>query len=237
MIRLFIGYDKVESIAYHTMVQSIINTTSVPVSITPVKMSMLPEYTRSRDPKQSNEFSFTRFLVPYLCDYEGWAIFMDCDMFIRTDLKELWKLRDPTKSVQVVKHDYTPKTQTKFLGAIQHPYPRKNWSSVMLFNCEKCRTLTPGYVNTAAPADLHRMKWAEEIGELPVEWNHLVGEYDKNPNASNVHWTIGGPYFNENVEFSEEWFKCRDDVLNCAQLERPKGKVVSIAANTGAYTS
>ena len=86
MIKLFIGFDSVEAVAYHTMVQSVIDKCSVPVSITPVKLSMLPEYTRERDPKQSNEFSFTRFLVPSLCDYEGFAIFMDCDMLLRTDL-------------------------------------------------------------------------------------------------------------------------------------------------------
>lgn len=227
MIRLFIGYDEVESVAYHTMVQSIINTCSVPVSITPVKLSMLPEYKRERDPHQSNEFSFTRFLVPYLCGFEGFGIFMDCDMMLRTDLNELWKLRDPRKSVQVVKHDYTPKTRTKFLGATQYEYPRKNWSSVMLFNCDHydCRKLTPEFVNNASPEILHRMYWTmeERIGELPKEWNHLVGEYPENPNAHNVHWTIGGPYFNEysGVEFSDEWRKVKEDTLHCQQLEIP----------------
>lgn len=222
MIRLFIGYDEVEAIAWHTLVQSVIEHTSVPVSITPIKQTMLPMYNRERNTKQSNEFSFTRFLVPHLCNYEGWAIFMDCDMLLTTDLNELWKLRDESKSVLVVKHDYTPKTRMKYLGAIQYQYPRKNWSSVMLFNNDKCRKLTPEYVNEALPMDLHRLNWTNdsEIGELPIEWNHLVGEYKENPNAKNYHYTIGGPYFDEyqNVEGAGEWFSMKEKVINCKQF-------------------
>lgn len=221
MIRIFIGYDDVESVAYHTLCQSIIDNSSVPVSITPIKQTMLPMYTRKRDSKQSNEFSFTRFLVPYLCNYEGFAIFMDLDMMFRTDPLELWNLKDSSKSVQVVKHDYLPKTRTKYLGAIQYPYPRKNWSSVMLFNCEKCRKLTPDYVNTAPALDLHRLLWTEDelIGELPVEWNHLVGEYKENPDAKLVHWTIGGVWFDEysKSEFWQEWLQCYSKMNHVTQ--------------------
>ena len=179
MLKIFIGYDGVESVAYHTLVQSIMEYTTQPVSITPIKLSMLPMYNRERNAKQSNEFSFTRFLVPYLCGYEGHALFIDCDMMFTTDVSELWNLIDYSKTIQVVKHDYTPSTQVKYLGAIQYPYPRKNWSSVMMFNCRKCKVLTPEYVNTASPMELHRFQWTtdEEIGALPREWNHLVGEY------------------------------------------------------------
>jgi lipopolysaccharide biosynthesis glycosyltransferase len=219
VIKVFIGYDEVESVAYHTLCQSIIEYATEPVSITPVKLSMLPMYTRPRNTKQSNEFSFSRFLVPYLCNYEGHAIFMDCDMMFRTDVRELWNLIDDSKSVQVVKHDYTPSTQVKYLGAIQYPYPRKNWSSVMLFNCghKDCRKLTPYYVNTAKPMELHRFMWTndENIGSLPVEWNHLVGEYEENPDAKNVHWTLIGPWFyNEplSVEHGSEWVEMKEKV-------------------------
>jgi lipopolysaccharide biosynthesis glycosyltransferase len=228
MLRLFIGFDEVETVAYHAMVQSIINTCSVPIAITPLKLSMLPEYTRERDPKQSNEFSFSRFLVPYLCGYEGHAIFMDLDMLVRADLNELWKLRDDTKSVQVVKHDYTPKNQTKYLGAIQYQYPRKNWSSVMLFNCghDHCKRLTPEYINTTSGLGLHRFYWTHEdyIGELSEDWNHLVGEYKLNPNAKNVHFTCGGPWFNEyrDVEHSCEWRDIYDDMTHSDQLSKVK---------------
>jgi len=227
VIRIFIGYDGVETVAYHTLVQSIIENCSVPVSITPVKQSLLPMYTRVRDPKQSNEFSFTRFLVPHLCDYEGPALFMDCDMLFRADPKELFDLFDPSKSVQVVKHNYTPKTQVKYLGTIQYPYPRKNWSSVMLFNCghDHCKRLSPDYINTAEGLALHRFHWTHEdcIGELPVEWNHLVGEYEENPDVKNVHWTLSGPWFNESrgVEFSDEWRAMNDRMRHCDQLTIP----------------
>jgi len=224
VIRVFIGYDKAESVAYHALVQSIIENTSEPVSTIPVKQSMIPEYVRERDPKQSNEFSFTRFLVPYLCNYEGHAIFMDCDMMLTTDLSELWEQIDPLKSVQVVKHDYTPSTRTKYLGNIQYPYPRKNWSSVMLFNCSHhhCKRLQPEYVNSASPANLHRLQWTEDgaIGELDRDWNHLVGEYPPNPNAKIVHWTLGGPYFNEysDVEWADEWYELKNKMEGCLQI-------------------
>ena len=224
MLRIFIGFDSVESVAYHTLVQSILEYTTEPVSITPIKLSMLPMYTRSRNTKQSNEFSFSRFLVPYLCDYEGWALFMDCDQMLTEDVSELWKLRDDSKCVQVVKHDYTPKTQVKYLGAIQYPYPRKNWSSVMLFNCQKCKRLTPDFINTAHPMELHRFHWTEDVGELPKEWNHLVGEYPENPDAKIVHWTIGGPWFHEyqDSEYSTEWFKMKVKMGFCQQMTRVK---------------
>lgn len=223
MLRIFIGYDRAESISYHALVQSIINNSTVPVAITPVKISMIPEYTRPRDPKQSNEFSFSRFLVPYLCNYDGYALFMDCDMMFRTNPKALFDLCDFTKSVQVVKHDYAPKTQTKYLGNIQYAYPRKNWSSVMLFNCAHphCKRLTPEYVNAAEPANLHRMWWThdDDIGELSADWNHLVGEYEPNPKAKIVHWTQIGPWFYNDpsaVEFGDEWIKLFEETKYAA---------------------
>lgn len=220
MLRIFVGYDKVESVAYHTLCQSIIEHSSGPVSIVPLKQSMLPMYARPHDPRQSNEFSFTRFLVPHLCDYKGWAVFMDCDMMFRADPYELLWYRDNDKSVMCVQHDYTPKNKTKFLGAVQYEYPRKNWSSVMLFNNAKCKALTPDCVNTAGPAYLHRMEWAEGVGAIPANWNHLVSEYKENPEAKIVHWTVGGPYFHEyaNVEFSDEWREMNKKMMHCDQL-------------------
>ncbi len=226
-LKIFIGFDQVEAVAYHTLCQSIIDRSSMPVSITPVKMSMLPEYKRERDPRQSNEFSFTRFLTPYLAGYSGWALFMDCDMLFRADPAELYALRDPTKSVQVCKHEYIPKTHTKFLGAEQFVYPRKNWSSVMLFNCNHlhCKKLTPDVVNTAEPSYLHQLKWTddERIGSLPLEWNWLVGEYPNSEEAKNVHFTIGGPYFYEyaDTDYSDEWRHEYDRMKHCEQLVIP----------------
>ena len=224
MVNIFIGYDSVESVAYHTLCESILSRASVPIAIHPIKRSLLKDiHSRPIDEKQSNEFSFTRFLVPHLMGYKGYAIFMDCDMLVLDDIKKLYDHADWQKSVSVVKHDYTPKDKVKYLGTIQHPYPRKNWSSVMIFNCahHHCKRLTPEYVNTASGLDLHRFNWTEDdaIGELPIEWNHLVSEYEPNPKAKLVHFTVGGPYFHEyeHCEYSDEWFKERSIMTNCNQ--------------------
>lgn len=230
MIRVFIGYDHVEAKAFHVLCHSIHRRATVPVQITPLMNSQLKHiYTRERDPKQSNDFSFTRFLVPWLCNYEGFAIFMDCDMLFRSNISELWQLKDEEKAVQVVKHQHVPKETKKYLGNDQHVYDRKNWSSVMLFNNSRCKNLTLDYVHKASGLDLHQFRWLSdnEIGELPKEWNHLVG-YDKySEDAKNVHFTTGGPYFHEYIDcdYSNEWFKEYDDHNNCDQVVIPAFKV------------
>ena len=160
-IPVFIGYDPKEVIAYHVLSHSIMRHASVPVSITGLVLKQLP-LSRPRDPVQSTEFAFSRFLVPYLCSFMDWAVFMDCDMLCRADIAELWNLRDPNRAVQVVKHDYTPTTTTKFLGQPQTRYARKNWSSVMLFNNWKCTGLYPGYVDRASGLSLHGFEWLDE---------------------------------------------------------------------------
>jgi len=217
VIKVFIGFDKVESIAWHTFAHSIFRQSSNPVALIPLYLENLKGvYTRPRDQKQSNEFSFTRFLVPYLSNYEGYALFFDCDMLLREDITKIFEAvdKEPGKAVYVVKHDYVPNDQIKYLGTKQYAYPRKNWSSVILWNCAHPanRSVTPEFVNTASPMELHRFLWLkdDEIGELDVKWNWLVGEYENPPrDVKNVHWTVGGPYFIEyqNVDFSEEWFK------------------------------
>lgn len=226
VIRWHIGYDQREAVAYHTFCHSILARSTLPVSFTPIKLSMLKhDFRRKVDETQSNEFSYSRFLVPYLCDYQGWAVFSDCDMLMRVDAAELWALRDPDKAVMVVKHNYTPKDKTKYLGNKQEAYPRKNWSSVVLWNCSHPanRILTPGYVETATGATLHRFSWLTDsmIGELPVEWNHLVSEYAPNPQAKIVHWTVGFPGFHEyqHAEFADEWFVEKAQMQHCAQIQ------------------
>ena len=227
-LRIFIGYDPVETIAWHTMVQSIIDHSTVPVSIVPINIRNLQGiYTRERDPKQSNEFSFSRFLVPYLSNYEGFAVFFDCDMMLRVDINEILTVVEESynsKAVYVVKHDYLPRDDIKYLNTVQYTYPRKNWSSVVLWNCghPKNRILTPEFVNSESGLVLHRFQWLDddEIGELDVRWNWLVGEYDDPPvDVKNVHWTVGGPYFNEycDVDFSNEWCSLKDKINYCKQ--------------------
>lgn len=225
MIRIFVGFDPRETIAFHVLSQSIHARASAPVSITPLMLSQLGGLmTRGRDPLQSTDFSFSRFLVPYLCGYEGWALFMDCDMLMLEDVAKLWDLRDDRYAVQVVKHDHEPEEDTKFLGAPQTRYEKKNWSSVMLFNCARCAALTPDYVNAASGLDLHRFHWLDgdhAIGDIPRAWNHLVA-YDPSVPADevcNLHYTIGGPYFEDyaNTDYAADWFAEKDAMLRCDQ--------------------
>ena len=222
MIRVFIGYDSRETVAYHVLAHSILARASEPVSITPLMLSQLEgAFDRERNPLQSTEFSFTRFLTPWLCDFEGWALFTDCDMLVREDIASLWALRDPRFAVQVVKHHHVPRETTKFLNQPQSRYEKKNWSSVMLMNCAECRALTPEYVNRATGLELHQFKWLDgdaRIGELPARWNHLAGYDEPRTDASLVHFTIGGPYFPEYAacEYADEWFRERDAMLNAA---------------------
>ena len=212
MIRIFIGYDEGEKIAFHVLAESIRKQSSEPISITPIDLNTLRNhFIRDKVSNQSTEFAFSRFMVPYLSNYEGWSIFMDCDMLLRTDINELWKLRDDDYAVMCVKHNYEPKQDVKFRGAKNEKFPKKNWSSLMLMNNAKCKLLTPEYVRTASGLELHQFKWLEserDIGAIPKTWNWLVGEYEYNPLANNVHFTLGGPYFYDyvNCDYSKEWF-------------------------------
>ena len=150
-----------------------------------------------------------------MCDYEGIALYMDCDMILTCDIKELFdQIED--EAVMVVQHNYIPKDQSKYLGAVQYAYPRKNWSSVMLFNNEKCKKLTPEYVNRATGGQLHRFDWLDdsEIGKLGCEWNHLVGEMGEFPEAKLIHWTLGTPCFEgyKGQEHAEKWYNILEEV-------------------------
>ena len=211
MIRVFIGYDSREAVAYGVLAHSINRHASQPVAIAPVMLDQLKSvFHRERNALQSTEFSFSRFLVPWMCGYEGWALFMDCDMLMRADVARLWELRDDRFAVQVVKHMHVPKEETKFLVAVQTKYEKKNWSSVMLMNCGKCRALTPEFVNRASGLELHQFKWLGDdglIGELPSGWNHLVDYDPPRADASLLHYTIGGPWFPEyaDCQYADEW--------------------------------
>ncbi len=218
-LRIFIGYDSRETIAYHVCSQSIMEHSSIPVSITPLRLSNLkPIFDRPRDPKQLTDFSFTRFLVPYLCNFQGWGLFIDGDMLIREDIANLWRLKNSSHTVMVVQHPEINGTHT-FLGNTIQSFPKFNWSSVMLFNNSKCTQLTPEYLNVVDFHDLHQFKWIKnesEIGALPQKWNHLVGYHEPSDDVALVHWTLGGPYLGkkyENVEFANEWFAMCEKTL------------------------
>lgn len=223
MIRIFIGYDSRVPAISSVLAHSINARTSEPVSIGLLSLAQLAKvFHRERNPLQSTEFSFSRFMVPYLCDYQGFAIFMDNDMLVLDDIAKLWALRDERYAVQCVKHIHVPKEQTKFLGEKQTRYEKKNWSSVMIFNNAKCKALTPEFVNTASGLELHQFKWLdndETIGAIPHRWNHLVDYDPPNKNVSLVHYTLGGPFYaaTRNCEYAEEWFREREDMLRCAQ--------------------
>lgn len=211
MLRIFIGYDDNEAIAYHVLAHSILSRASRPVALIPLVKNHLSEYTRERTPTESTDFSLTRFLVPYLSDYTGHSVFMDCDMLCRADINELLDeiARQPAAAVLCCQHDYTPRTSMKCRGQVQTKYPCKNWSSLMVFNNALCTSLTPEYVNRASGLELHRFLWidASRIGTLPLTWNWLVGEYDPNPNAKCLHYTLGGPWFAEcaTVDHADLW--------------------------------
>ena len=217
MIRVFIGYDSQESVSYSVLAHSIMKHAKTPISITPLSIWKLP-MTRARSEYQSTEFSFSRFLVPYLCGYEGKAIFMDSDMLCKADLSELQT--DDYKAVSVVKHDYTPKEAPKFLGQRQSVYEKKNWSSVMVFNNALCKNLTPKVVNEASGLYLHQFKWLADdsmIGSLDNRWNHLVSEDGQCPidEAKILHFTLGSPCFRKYRECpgSRDWYQMQDEML------------------------
>lgn len=215
MINLFVGFDPREAVAYHVFCNSIIQNTSVPVQITPLVLNQLQEFNETHDDR-SNDFVYSRFLTPYLSDFKGWAIFADGDMICQGDLKELIDMADPSKAVMVVKHDYQTKATQKYLGNINENYPRKNWSSVILWNCEhpKHKILTPDFVSKQTGKFLHRFSWldGQDIGELPLEWNWLASEYRVNREAKLIHFTLGTPCFKDykNSDMADIWYHYYD---------------------------
>ena len=218
-VRIFIGYDRVESIAYHVLSHSILSRSSMPVEIIPLnKANLKREYWRPRGEFDSNEFSNSRWIVPHLCDYEGWAIFMDCDMLMLDDVAELWKQKDIRYTVMVKKHNHVPKEDIKFLGQKQTKYDRKNWSSLMLFNCAECKPLTKHIVNTMSPGLwFHKFEWLadEEIGEIKGAWNLLVGYDEPDLNPSLVHFTSGGPWHGyKDIMYAADWTAELQDMLD-----------------------
>ena len=241
-LRIFIGYDNRIPVAFQTLVHSITQRSSLPVTLCPINLTNIKGiFNREANSLQSTEFSFSRFLTPYLSGYEGWSIFMDNDIILQDDIAKLWALRDEKYAVMCVKHDHAPSEKKKFMGAPQTPYAKKNWSSVILFNNAKCKALTPEFVNTASGLELHQFKWLGDdnlIGGLPLSWNYLAAYNDTHEapveKPSLIHYTIGGPFYPEfkDTEYAREWFAeyaganyCKEaDVF--AITENMRGKLV-----------
>ena len=222
-VKIYVGFDSREDIAWQVCRLSLLRHASSIIEICPLKQQALRElglYTRGPD-KASTEFSLTRFLTPYLAAHDGWTIFVDCDFLFTANVLKVLDGTDRSKAVYVVKHDYTPAKTMKMDGRVQTAYPRKNWSSFMLFNNAhpQVKALTPEVVNHESPGFLHRFGWVrndELIGELPLTWNFLEGEYPKQvqtPNA--IHFTNGGPWFSnkQNVDYADLWCAERDRYL------------------------
>jgi lipopolysaccharide biosynthesis glycosyltransferase len=221
-IPVFVGYDPREAIAYHVCCNSIIRNASAPVAIVPVALNLFSDYKETHT-DGSNHFIYTRFLVPWLMGWTGRAIFIDGDMIVRGDIVELYQSLELNKDVAVVKHDYQTKQTEKYMGAKNENYPRKNWSSVIVWNCASYpnRRLTPEFVMASTGAFLHRFTWLadERIQELPPEWNWLPDEYGPNPDAKLLHYTLGTPCFHEyaNTPQNDEWHRERIFTEYCQQ--------------------
>jgi lipopolysaccharide biosynthesis glycosyltransferase len=213
-INLVVGFDQREAVAYHTFCQSVLETASLPVRFLPLAENTLVDYKETHT-DGSNRFIYSRFLTPYLMGFQGWAIFADGDMVCQTDIKALWDLRDASKALQVVQHDYQTKAHTKYLGNKNENYPRKNWSSLILWNCAHPahQVLTPAFIQGQKGSFLHRFSWLSDsdIGRLPPEWNWLAIEYPDNPSAALVHFTLGTPCFKDYVDspMSSIWHQAR----------------------------
>jgi lipopolysaccharide biosynthesis glycosyltransferase len=198
-INVFVGFDQLEAIAYHVFCQSVLEKSTSLINFTPLAHQNLNFFKNHDD--GSNKFIYSRFLTPFLNEYSGWAIFADGDMVCNHDITELWNLKDPSKAVQVVKHEYKTKKTVKYLGNKNEDYPRKNWSSLVLWNCghPANKILTPEFIQDKPGSFLHRFSWLDDsqIGELPIEWNWLAIEYPNNPAAKIIHYTLGTPCFKE----------------------------------------
>lgn len=213
MNRIFVGYDQREDIAYRVLKKSLEKRASRLLDIQPLVLKNLG-FRREPDPLASTEFTYTRFLVPWLCDYQGIALYVDCDMLCLGDIQEVFDLDMRDYSLRVVKHDYRPKSKTKMDGRPQTQYPRKNWSSFMLMDCAKLKVWTKEAVETMPARWLHRFEPIDDalIGDIPKEWN-VLDRYDERTKL--IHYTEGGPWFPnyEDHPFGDIWLRHRDEYL------------------------
>ena len=219
IVDIVVGFDQREAVAYHTFTQSVIEKSTMPVRFLPLSINSLSNY-NERHNDGSNDFIYSRFLVPHLMNFKGWAIYADGDMVCLEDIKKLWNQRDKNYALQVVKHDYKTKIEKKYFGNKNENYPRKNWSSLILWNCEHeaHKILSPDFIEKQSGAFLHRFSWIKdkEIGELEKEWNWLALEYEEKKDINLIHYTIGTPCFKEysDKSLSSFWKKSFTNMLD-----------------------
>lgn len=232
-LNVFIGYDPREAVAYHVCANSIIRHSSKPVAIRPLALSNFKSFYSETHNTESgltkteptNQFIFSRFLVPYLMGYKGLAVFIDGDMIVKDDISKLFDYHQWGTALSVVKHEYKTKYPTKYLNQPNLDYPRKNWSSVILWDCNyfSNKILTPDHIEKLTGAYLHRFGWLndDQIGSLPMEWNWLPDEYGENKEAKLLHWTAGTPCFLDQqyaeAPMSSEWHRERMLMNHSAQ--------------------
>lgn len=227
MIPIYYGFDPREEIGAHTFVSSVLHHASEPVSLIPLHLPLFKAFYNEGQRDGTNSFIYTRFLIPYLQEWRGWAIFADgADMIVKDDIAKLWAMRDAYKAVQVVKHDYKTKHARKYIGTCMESangdYPRKNWSSLMLINCSNFawRKLTPETVAQMSGSDLHQFAFLENdrIGQIPAEWNWLADEYGHNPDAKLIHYTAGIPAWEhyQNTPHADDWRAAHSKVNHAA---------------------
>lgn len=221
-IPVFVGYDPREAVAYHVCANSIIRTASSPVAIIPIALNLFQDYQETHT-DGSNQFIYSRFLVPYLMNFHGRAIFIDGDMIVRSDIVELYESLEIGMDVAVVKHDYQTRMTEKYLGSKNENYPRKNWSSVIVWDCQTYpnKQLTPEFVQKQPGSFLHRFSWIDNdrIQSLDPVWNWLPDEFGPNPDAKLLHYTLGTPCFHEFADTpqAEEWHRERMLTDYCLQ--------------------
>lgn len=215
-LQIFIGYDDNESDSFALASSTLIKNSKQPLQITPLcKKHFLSFYQRERLQNESSDFSITRFLVPYLSNFENWSLYIDCDVIIHEDISKIFELKNERYSIMCCKHQYDPSSDQKKGQKIQTNYQFKNWSSLMLFNNKKCKKLTPNYIQHAKGLELHQFQWLDNhnsIGPIPLNWNHLVDEENQLEPIYIRHYTKGTPkeidvsYHHAKIWF-DEYFK------------------------------
>ena len=240
VLPVFIGYDSREPEAYEVCKHSLLKHSSIALHIQKLDERMLrymgvykrkwyaegnQKYDVTDGKPFSTEFSFTRFLVPAMCQYEGYAVFMDCDQLMMVDIEKLIHEIDPKKAVQVCKQAQNITSDVKMDGQKQEKTYRKNWSAFMVYNCghPSARNLTVEAVNNEPGAWLHGFGWCpdSDIGKLDNRWNWIAGTTSGEP--YNVHYTSGGPWFPHmrygTEPYFDDWRKAAREIGVWKQLE------------------